>query len=51
MGKAEKQPGALKFRAPNKAATLALYTSVLALGWLIARDIYPGLELYAGMRF
>lgn len=51
LGKGEKKPAALKLRGKSLGATLAMYASVIVLGWFVVQDVYPQLRFYAGVKY
>lgn len=51
LGKAEKKPAALKLASDRMGPTVFIYASMLVLGWFVARDVYPHLSIYAGIRY
>jgi membrane-bound metal-dependent hydrolase YbcI (DUF457 family) len=51
FGKGERKPAVLKFTGKTLGSTVAMYISVVVLGWFIAIDIYPSLSLYAGVKY
>lgn len=46
MGKSQKKPGALKLFAGSLAGSLVLYAVLFVLGWYVARDFYPRLQIH-----
>lgn len=51
MGQAAaKKSPVLKFRTGHGGKTLALYGTMLVLGYLVIRDIYPGFRVFAGVQ-
>lgn len=50
-GKAKPGTPVLKFFGKSASSTIAIYTCVIALGWFVAKDIFPGLQLVAGVSY
>lgn len=46
-----KKPPVLKIAGRSGMETTAFYTTALILGWFVARDIYPQLQIYAGLKY
>ncbi len=51
MGHGEKKPPVLKLAAPKMGTTFVMYAGVLVLGWIIAKDFYPSLKFYGGIKY
>jgi hypothetical protein len=51
IGNKERKPPVLKLVAKSWETTCALYISVVFLGWLVMKDIYPQLRIYGGVTF
>jgi membrane-bound metal-dependent hydrolase YbcI (DUF457 family) len=45
MGQQKKQPSALKLFGSSARTAFVMYTCMIFLGWLVAKDIYPYLHL------
>lgn len=41
----------LKLAGKNWFHNIALYTTMFVLGWLVIKDVYPGLKLYGGVAY
>lgn len=46
-----KKPPVMKLFGKTWTETTILYSTALVLGWFVARDIYPQLSLYGGIRY
>jgi hypothetical protein len=51
FGASQKKPLPLKITTGSWGSTAAIYCCVLGLGWLVAKDIYPHLRIYAGFNY
>jgi membrane-bound metal-dependent hydrolase YbcI (DUF457 family) len=51
VGNKEKKTPVLKLAGPSWQSTLALYSTVLVLGWFVLKDISPGLKIYGGVHY
>jgi len=49
MGRVEKKTPVLKLTSGSWFPTAAIYLTLLALGWMIAKDFYPELAIHAGL--
>ena len=49
MGNANRKPAALKLVGPTWGSTIVAYSFVALLGWFVVKDLFPQLELYAGL--
>ena len=51
MGNSTRKPAALKLAGPSWGGNFAWYGTALVLGWMVLKDFYPQLGIYAGVKY